>query len=129
VFYALSASTALAGTCQISQVRHRYLACSPRSLTPAESPRSSFPPVLAACCVDERIGFRYLVVTRLNCFTLSHCGSHASLPTLKPHLTASAPRLGTDCLLNFIRPGVSPDSLLSNLPNGLSDTKIAAKVI
>ena len=39
---------------------------------------------------------------------LLHCGSHAPLPTLKPHLTVLAPRLGTDCLLNFIREGVSP---------------------
>lgn len=32
-------------------------------------------------------------LTRLYHFTLSHYGSHGFLPTLKPHLTASAPRL------------------------------------
>jgi hypothetical protein len=41
-------------------------------------------------------------------FTLSHYGSHTSLPTLKPGLTAWAPRLCTDCLPGFVRAGVSP---------------------
>jgi hypothetical protein len=48
-------------------------------------------------------------ITGLNRFTLSHCGSHTPMPTLKPHLAASAPRLGTDCLLRFVRSGLSPD--------------------
>lgn len=41
-------------------------------------------------------------------FTLSHYGSHTSLPTLKPGLAAKAPRLCTDCLPGFVRAGVSP---------------------
>ena len=41
-------------------------------------------------------------------FTLSHYGSHTSLPTLKPDLTVWAPRLCTDCLPGFVRAGVSP---------------------
>ena len=41
-------------------------------------------------------------------FTLSHYGSHTSLPTLKPYLTVWAPRLCTDCLPGFVRAGVSP---------------------
>ena len=36
------------------------------------------------------------------------CGSCAFLPTLKPNLTTSAPRLDTDCWLGFVRLGVSP---------------------
>ena len=37
------------------------------------------------------------------------CGSCAFLPTLKPNLTTSAPRLDTDCWLGFVRLGVSPN--------------------
>ena len=64
---------------------------------------------IAACCDRKHIGFRSLYMTGLNHFTLSHCGSRTPLPTLKPHLTASAPRLSTDCLPSFIGSGVSPD--------------------
>jgi hypothetical protein len=31
------------------------------------------------------------------------------MPTLKPHLAASAPRLGTGCSLGFTRLGLSPN--------------------
>jgi len=40
-------------------------------------------------------------------------GSFAFLPTLKPHLAASAPRLDTDCWSGFVRTGVSPDYMYS----------------
>jgi len=63
---------------------------------------------LAACGEGEHLGFHTLCLTGLNRFTLSHCGSHAPMPTLEPHLAASAPRLGTDCLLGFVRPGLPP---------------------
>ena len=39
----------------------------------------------------------------------SHRGSRASLPTLKPHLTAPAPRLNAGCSLRFSGSGLSPD--------------------
>ena len=48
-------------------------------------------------------------MTGLNHFTLSHCGSRTPLPTLKPGLTASAPRLSTSCLPSFTGLGVSPN--------------------
>lgn len=47
-------------------------------------------------------------MTGLNSFTLMHCGSRTPLPTLKHHLTASAPRLSTDCLLGFVGQGIPP---------------------
>ena len=56
----------------------------------------------------NHIGFRSVYFTGLSRFTLSHCGSHTPLPTLKPGLTASAPRLSTGCLPSFTGPGVSP---------------------
>ena len=55
----------------------------------------------------EHIGFRSLYITGLNHFTLSHCGSRTPLPTLKPGLTASAPRLSTSCLPSFTGLGIS----------------------
>lgn len=47
-------------------------------------------------------------LTRLNSFTLSCCGSRTPLPTLKPSLTVSVPRLCTGCSLGFTRVGLSP---------------------
>lgn len=47
-------------------------------------------------------------LTRLNSFTLSCCGSRTPLPTLKPNLTVSVPRLCTGCSLGFTRVGLSP---------------------
>ena len=58
---------------------------------------------ITACCTTERIGFRLSLLTRLNRFTLSHCGSHTPMPTLKPNLAASAPRLSTGCPLRLCR--------------------------
>lgn len=57
--------------------------------------------------------------TGLNHFTLSHCGSRTPLPTLKPDLTASAPRLSTSCLPSFTGLGVSPNyTTRSRVANG-----------
>ena len=85
------------GARQISRVRLNYLARSPRSSTTAEPahPCLSF----AHCCLLRRLTHRLplLKFTRLNRFTLSHCGSRAPLSTLKPRLAASAPRLSTGC--------------------------------
>ena len=55
--------------------------------------------------VEEHINYHYLYLTRLNCFTLSHYGSNSCLSTLKPNLTASAPRLATSDLPNLTRLG------------------------
>ena len=62
------------------------------------------------CCLLSRKGHRLprLIFSRLNRFTLSHCGSHTPLTTLKPVLTDADPSLGTGCLLNFSRAGLSP---------------------
>ena len=48
---------------------------------------------IVVCYGKEHIDYYYLYLTRLNCFTISHYGSYSCLPTLKPHLTISAPRL------------------------------------
>ena len=67
---------------------------SPRSQTPTEPIYSRHYRVnVVACCFGENIGFRSIFLTRLYHFTLSHCGSLSFLPTLKPDLTALAPRL------------------------------------
>ena len=55
-------------------------------------------------------------MTGLNHFTLSHCGSRTPLPTLKPSLTASAPRLSTSCLPSFTGLGVSPNYTTRTAP-------------
>lgn len=62
------------------------------------------------CCLRHRRMSRLplYALTRLTGFTLSHYGSHTSLPTLKPNLTIAAPRLCTDCLPGFVGTGVSP---------------------
>ena len=48
---------------------------------------------IVVCCGKEHIDYYYLLLTRLNCFTISHYGSYSCLPTLKPNLTTLAPRL------------------------------------
>ena len=97
------------GICQTSQVYVCYFVRSPRSIDPdGTCPASRYRLYIAACGVEEHIGFRSLLLTGLNHFTLSHCGSRTPMPTLKPNLTASAPRLSTGCSLNFAGQGISP---------------------
>ena len=97
------------GDQQTSQVCKYYLVCSPRSIDPdGISPPSLYRLVLTACGIEDYLGFRSLYLTGLNRFTVSHCGSHTPMPTLKPHLAASAPRLSTDCSLRFVGQGLSP---------------------
>ena len=72
------------------------------------SPTSRYRLVLSACGIKDYLGFRSVYLTGLNRFTVSHCGSRTPMPTLKPHLTASAPRLSTDCSLCFVGQGLSP---------------------
>ena len=62
---------------------------------------------IAACCgrLSHRLPLTH--VTRLNRFTLSHCGSRTPLATLKPNLAASAPSLSTGCLPGFTGRGIS----------------------
>ena len=68
---------------------------------------------IAACCgrLPHRLPLHN--VTRLNHFTLSHCGSRTSLATLKPHLTVLAPSLSTGCLPGFAGQGVAPCYIIS----------------
>ena len=63
---------------------------------------------IAACCGRSSHRLPLNQITRLNRFTLSHCGSRTSLATLKPNLTISAPSLSTGCLPSFTGQGVSP---------------------
>lgn len=56
---------------------------------------------IVVCCEEEHIDYYHLYLTRLNCFTLSHYGSYSCLPTLKPYLTISAPRLTNGSLLEI----------------------------
>ena len=69
--------------------------------------------LIAVCGKRKYIDFHSLLLTGLISFTLSHCGSYAPLPTLKPCLTASAPRLSTGCSLHFARAGISPTYISS----------------
>ncbi len=55
-----------------------------------------------ACCRKEVHRLLLLnLLTRLYHFTLSHYGSYSCLPTLKPNLTALAPRLTNGDLLGL----------------------------
>ena len=56
---------------------------------------------IVVCCGNEHIDYYYLFLTRLNCFTISHYGSYSCLPTLKPNLATSAPRLTNGSLLEI----------------------------
>ena len=56
---------------------------------------------IVVCCEDEHIDYYHLYLTRLNCFTISHYGSYSCLPTLKPYLTTSVPRLTNGSLLEI----------------------------
>ena len=69
--------------------------------------------LIAVCGKRKYIDFHSLLLTGLISFTLSHCGSYAPLPTLKPCLAALAPRLSTGCSLNFTRVGISPTYISS----------------
>ena len=98
----------LTGTRQISQVHWYSLVYSPCSQTPTEpaDPRLTG----LHCCLLPFVRHRppLYELTRLNHFTLSRYGSYTPLPTLKPSLTASTPRLSTGCLLDFAGQGLSP---------------------
>ena len=56
---------------------------------------------IIVCCERKHIDYYHLCLTRLNCFTISHYGSYSCLPTLKPYLTTSAPRLTNGSLLGI----------------------------
>ena len=71
---------------------------------------------ITACDRKKGIGFRFLWPTGLYRFTLSHCGSCTPLSTLKPHLTALAPRLCTGCSLHFTRCGFPPHYITCTEP-------------
>ena len=99
-----------AGVWQTSQVCRYHFAHSPRSIDPdGTCITSRFRLSIAACDLEDGIGFRSIYLTGLYRFTLSHCGSCTPLPTLKPHLTAPAPRLSTGCSLRFAGFDLSPN--------------------
>ena len=105
--------TVFTGVWQTSQVCRYYLAHSPRSMDPdGTCITSRLRLSIAACDQGDGIGFRSISLTGLNRFTLAHCGSRAPLPTLKPHLTAPAPRLSTGCSLRFAGFGLSPNDII-----------------
>src|SRR5665647_1870294 len=58
---------------------------------------------IIVCYHEQGIDFYLLAFTGLYHFTLSHYGSSSPLPTLKPYVTISAPRLSTGCWLGFTR--------------------------
>ncbi len=79
-------------------------------LTPTESPQPRvFGWFLLPATLRTVSASALYYFTGLHRFTVSHCGSRTPLPTLKPHLTASAPRLSTGCSLRFTGSGLSPD--------------------
>ena len=79
------------------------LICSPCSIDPGGTfTISRFNDIaIFVCGVEEHIDYHYLYFTRLNCFTISHYGSHSCLSTLKPYLTTLAPRLTNGGLLDL----------------------------
>ena len=75
-----------------------FLLCARHALRPR---RTKF--ILAItnkpCCLRLTAEYRLPLnkLTRLNHFTIARYGSHTPMPTLKPNLTVSAPRLCTGC--------------------------------
>ena len=63
---------------------------------------------IIVCGERKHIDYYYLCLTRLNCFTISHYGSYSCLPTLKPYLTTSAPRLTNGSALLDYHVGFPP---------------------
>ena len=63
---------------------------------------------IIVCGERKHIDYYYLYLTRLNCFTISHYGSYSCLPTLKPYLTTSAPRLTNGSALLDYHVGFPP---------------------
>lgn len=112
--YVLQFSYLNLGIRQTSQVCIRYLVYSPRPRTPTESAVSRLTNLLmlSAATMTASTSANHIYITGLYSFTLSHCGSHTPLPTLKSNLTASTSRLCTDCLLCFIRSRFSLDYIL-----------------
>ena len=110
----LSVTACHSGDCQTSQVRLNYLCMLATLLDPGGTCTSSRYRS-AHCCLWCRRTPRLplYILTGLNRFTLSHCGSHAPLPTLKPGLAASVPRLCTGCSLRFTGSGLSPNYISS----------------
>ena len=109
--YRLSETGRSPGYASITFVR------SPRSIDPdGFSPPSRYRLVLSACGKEDYLGFRSVYLTGLYRFTVSHCGSRTPMPTLKPHLTALAPRLSTDCSLRFAGRGLSPHCITCTEP-------------
>lgn len=92
---------------QTSQVPQQYLACLPFPQTPVESPHTRM--THGSFCLLSRNRHRLplcIISRRIRLVPLSgHCGPHASLSTLKPHLAALAPRLSTGCPLRLCRTG------------------------
>jgi hypothetical protein len=78
-----------------------YSPCSKTSVVPIISRIYDITDI--ACWLGETICTTFYKVTGFNRFTVSHYGSYSCLPTLKPNLTTSAPRLTTDSLLEIIR--------------------------
>jgi len=98
---------------------------SPRSIDPGGiSPPLRFRSVLTACCIEDYIGFRSLLITGLNRFTLSHCGSRTPCPTLKPHLTASAPRTRYRLFAKLYRVGAFTQLYYTHRTGARSDDSI-----
>ena len=84
----------------------RYTTCRTRKLAVLSDPGGThlFLPLRIRCyCLRPRSGYRLPLfqLTRLNHFTLSHYGSLRLLPTLKPNLTVSAPRLDSSGWLDL----------------------------
>ncbi len=100
--------TSITLTTCVETVRHPRYACTPLCarhalLTPVGSPQSCL--TTGSYCLLLRGKYRLPLfkITGLNRFTLSHCGSRTSLPTLKPCLATRAPRLCTGCPLRLCR--------------------------
>lgn len=87
---------------------YNYL-CSPVSSTPMEPVYSHLLRIyISACYSTQRYQLPFLHLTRLYHFTLSHSGSHIPQPTLKPYITALAPRLRYQLLVRLYWVGIPP---------------------
>ena len=86
-----------------------YSPCSKTSVVPIISRITDITDI--ACWQGDTICTTLYIVTGFNRFTVSHYGSYSCLPTLKPNLTTSVPRLTNGSTLLDYHVGVPPTML------------------
>lgn len=88
---------------RFSKVSLIYLLCSPYSWTPVEPVKARLIALTLLSATERTVSTSTYQIYEADLFHAFTNGSHNPLPTLKPNVTISAPRLDTSCWLNFAR--------------------------